>query len=53
MIILYSLSIFFAVWMGLVFIGRVICGLGVRAMTMVIFSASVMAIITHAMGIWG
>lgn len=52
MIFLYVLSIFLAVWMGLVFIGRLIMGLGVNAITIVVFAASVTAIITHGMGIW-
>ena len=49
---LFVLALFLAIWFSALVIIRGVRGQGIHAMTLVIMSASVTAVITHIMGVW-
>lgn len=50
--ILFVLALFLAIWFSTLVIIRGARGQKIHAMTFVIMSASVTAVITHIMGVW-
>ena len=49
---LFVLALFLAIWFSTLVIIRGVRGQKIHAMTLVIMSASVTAVITHIMGVW-
>lgn len=49
---LFVLALFLAIWFSTLVIIRWVRGQKIHAMTLVIMSASVTAVITHIMGVW-